>query len=294
MGWFPIKIIEETLKNTTQYGRSLNLYGEMRKHFKSRFPSLNVTRRNEKVATDTVFADTKAHGSGVKCAQIFVGRDTMVSDIYPLKSDEGYLSTLQENVQNRGAMDMIISDSAKQLVNNKVKQYLRSLVIKDWESEPGYQNQNFAERRYGTIKRKTNEVMNRTGCPPDMWFYCMEYVCYVLNHIAHKSLNYKTPLQMLTGQTTDISTLLHFTFWEEVYFSKLDTSFPSTSTEGAGHFIGIGENVGDALTFKILSRESNQVIYRSNVRSGELPQDKNKRAELVAKTYQDRVHLRSR
>ena len=142
-----------------------------------------------------------------------------------LKSDGEYLSNLQENVQSRGAMDTIISDRGKALVSNKVREYLKMLVIKDWESEPGYQNQNFAERRYGAFKSKTNELMNRTGCPPDMCFYCMEYVCYMMNHISLKSLNYQTPLQVLTGQTTYITTLLHFTFWEEIDFSKVETSF---------------------------------------------------------------------
>ena len=39
---------------------------------------MNVPRRHEPVATDTIFSDTPAVDSGVKQAQVFVGRDSLV------------------------------------------------------------------------------------------------------------------------------------------------------------------------------------------------------------------------
>ena len=62
----------------------------MRKHLKSRNPALNIPRRHEPVATDTVFSDTPAVDSGVKQAQGFVGRDTLVADAYPMKSGKHF------------------------------------------------------------------------------------------------------------------------------------------------------------------------------------------------------------
>ena len=47
----------------------------MKRHLKSRNPALNVPRRHVPVATDTIFSDTPAVDSGVKQAQVFVGRD---------------------------------------------------------------------------------------------------------------------------------------------------------------------------------------------------------------------------
>jgi hypothetical protein len=58
----------------------------MRKHFKSHFPAVNVMRRNKAVATDTVYSDTPSIDDGSKCAQIFVGRDTLVTDIYGMQT----------------------------------------------------------------------------------------------------------------------------------------------------------------------------------------------------------------
>ena len=58
----------------------------MKNHLESRNPALNIPRRHEAVATDTVFSDTRTVDSGVKQAQVFVGRDTLVADAYQMKS----------------------------------------------------------------------------------------------------------------------------------------------------------------------------------------------------------------
>ena len=69
-GWAPADIVKFTLENTTQLARE-SLYGHtLRKHYRTRFPALNVPRRHEPVATDTVFSDTPAIDNGAKHAQI--------------------------------------------------------------------------------------------------------------------------------------------------------------------------------------------------------------------------------
>ena len=255
-GWVSIDIIKKTIEYTTQYARSLHLYTDMRKHYKSRFPSLNVARRNEAVATDTIFSDTPAIDDGSRCAQFFVGRDTLVSDVYGMKSEKQFVNTLEDNIRRRGAMSKLISDRAQSEISNKAKDFLRALFIVEWQSEPHHQHQNYAERRYNTVKSKTNIILNRTGAPAYCWLLCLTYVCFLLNHLATESLQWKTPLQVLTGETSDISILMQFVFYEKVYYSRVHTSFPSQTTEELGYFVGFGESVGDAMTFKILTNES--------------------------------------
>ena len=53
-------------------------------HFKSRAQAFNIPTKNEAVATDTIFCDTPAIDSGVTVAQIFVHKDSLVSDFYPI------------------------------------------------------------------------------------------------------------------------------------------------------------------------------------------------------------------
>ena len=114
----------------------------MKRHLKTRNQALNVPRRHEPVATDTIFSDTPVVDSGVKQAQVFVGRDSLVADVYPMKSGKQFVNTLEDNIRRRGAMDKLLSDSAKTEISKKVMDILSAYHISNWHSEPYHQNQN--------------------------------------------------------------------------------------------------------------------------------------------------------
>ena len=261
-GWVHV----DTVQQSTQWGVSLPNTFPMKKHLKSRNPALNIPRRNEAVATDTVFSDTPAVDSGVKQAQVLVGRDTLVADAYPMKSGKEFVNTLEDNIRRWGAMDKLLSDSAKTEISNKVMDILRTYHISNWHSEPYHQNQNPAECRYRTIKSWTNTVMNRSGAPANCCLLCFIYVCYLLSHIACSALDGKIPLLALTGITPDISIILLFTFYQPVFYLTYDQHFPSESEKRAGYWVGFGEHCGDAMTHKILDHDTQKIIYRSAVR----------------------------
>ena len=246
----------------------------MRKHFKSRFPAFNIPRRSEEVATDTIFSDTPAIDSGVAMAQSFVGKRTLVTDVYPLKSQKQFVNTLEDNIRFRGAMTKLISDYAKVEISNKVKDILRMYHSSSWNSEPYHQNQNPAEGRYCTLKCWTNTIMNRTGAPADSWFLCMIHATYILNHLSCNILNHlscealagNVPLGMLYGVSPDISIILLYTFYQPVFDATHNQSYPSVSEERAACWVGFGEHVSDALTHKILDDDTKKILYRSALR----------------------------
>jgi hypothetical protein len=70
------------------------------------------------------------------------------------------------------------------------------------------------------------------------------YVCFLLNNTLCEAVDDIT-ICMSTGSTNDIS----FHFWEPVYYKLDDSDFPSDSREKCGHFVGISESVGHAMTF---------------------------------------------
>ena len=275
--WLPLNVIKKTFQLSTQYGRT-PASAIMKKTYRSPFPALNVKRRSEPVATDTVYADTPAIDNGSTCAQVFVGTKTFVSDVYGMKSDKQFVNSLQDNIRKRGAMDKLISDRAKAETSSRVNDILRALFIDDWQSEPYMQHQNKCENRYQTIKRQTNTLLDRTGAPPFTWLLAMTYVCFILNHTYNETLK-NIPINAATGSTCDISPLLRFHFWQPIYFNAEDKGFPSTTTETLGRFVGISENVGHAMTFKIFNPATNKVIDRSNVRAADEPNLINHRAD---------------
>ncbi|KAL7564284.1 hypothetical protein ACA910_014347 [Epithemia clementina (nom. ined.)] len=146
-GWAPAETIADTFQHTTQHGNYGDGQDYLKKHFKARNPVLNIPRRHEPVATDTIFSDTPAIDHGGKLAQVFVGRNTTVSDAYGIKSTKQFVNTLQDNIRQRGAMESLISDGGAALISQKVKDILRTLVIADYQSEPYHQHQNYAENR---------------------------------------------------------------------------------------------------------------------------------------------------
>ena len=132
----------------------------------------------------------------------------MVCDVYPMKTDKQFVNVFQDNLRRRGAMSKIISDRAKVEISIDVQNISRNYLIKDWQSEPHNQHQNAAERCYQVAKRMANILLARTGTLPYLWFLALSYVCMILNHTANASIKHAIAIQVLTGVTPDISSLL--------------------------------------------------------------------------------------
>jgi hypothetical protein len=252
----PEEKIRRTFENTTQMATNVIAGAHIKQTIKSPYPALNVRRRHEPVATDTIFADCAAvDTNGQKCAQLYVGRKSLVTDVYGMTSKSEMVNTLEDIIRRRGAMDLLISDNAPEQNSKEVKQILRELIIEHWRSEPHYQHQNFAELKWQHIKRHVNWMMNLRNVDEDAWLLCLHWVVDVMNHTAEKSLGWRPPLQVLTGQTVDISILLYFIFWDKVAFERVvDSSYSGQigsykTSEVTGRFVGFAWNVGHQLAY---------------------------------------------
>ena len=296
----PKEKIRQTFKRTTQFASNVMAGRNVLQTIKSPYPANNVWRRNEPVASDTIFADVPAVDTGgQKAAQLYIGRVSLVSDAYGMSSTEQFVNTLEDVIRKRGAMDKLITDSARVEISKRVADILRALCIDDWQSEANYQSQNFAEHRWKHIKRNVNFFMNWRNVPPNAWLLCLQWVCDVMNHTAEKSIGWRPPLQVLTGQTVDISILLCFLFWDVVYFPRYDGQHyhgqigSQKSSEIRGRFVGFSWDVGHALTFKVLTDDTKKVMSRSRMR---LAQDgeNNLKLDVEAGAVPQRIYIRSK
>ena len=212
----------------------------------------------------TSVTDTPTVNSGVKQAQLFVGKESLVSDIYPMGSVKQFVNTLGDNICRHSAMDKLISNSANNEISHKVKDILRAYNINDWQSESYHQNP--AEWRCRTIKAWANTIMKMTCASAYCWLLTFQYVCYILNHISTASLGGQVPLQLLYGVTPDISIMLLYTFYQPVIYATHDQHFPSESEECTAFWFGFAEHCGDSLTHKVLDADMFKIIYRSAIR----------------------------
>ena len=85
-GWLPADVIKQTFAMTTQYA-CLPMSTLLKKCYKSPFPALNVHRRDEPIAKDTIYSNTLAIDSGATIAQVFIGMESLVTDVYAIKTD---------------------------------------------------------------------------------------------------------------------------------------------------------------------------------------------------------------
>ena len=92
----------------------------------------------------------------------------MIIDVYGIKNEKEFVTTLQDNIRKRGAMNLLISDRARVEIGRQCKDILRAYCIKDWQSELHYQHQNFAEQKYAQIKPLVNRLLNTIGAPPSL------------------------------------------------------------------------------------------------------------------------------
>ena len=79
----------------------------LRSTLRSPNPVLNIPRRNEAVATDTLSSSVGAIDNGAKVAQIFVGVDTKVIDIFCAKSASQFPDLLMDCIRRRGRSSTI-------------------------------------------------------------------------------------------------------------------------------------------------------------------------------------------
>ena len=144
---------------------------------------------------------------------------------------------------------------------------------------------------FSVIKAWTNTIMNRTGAPAHCWLLTLQYVCYILNHISTASLGGQVPLQVLYGDTPDISIILLYTFYQPIFYAPHDQHFPSDSEERAGFWVGFAVHCGDSLTHMVLDAETLKIIYKSALRSRS-PKDPNKTLVDAGREEDHQPHLK--
>ena len=94
----PNDVIKMKLERNTQWGRMHESAYPFKMNYKVPFPAANVARWNEPIDTDTVYSDTPAVDDGSTCAHLYFRLDTLVTDVYGMKSDAEFVNTLEDTI----------------------------------------------------------------------------------------------------------------------------------------------------------------------------------------------------
>jgi hypothetical protein len=116
--------------------------------------------------------------------------------------------------------------------------------------------------------------------PSRYYDYAAEYAVDLINHTAVCRLNWRTPYEILYGDTHDIS-VFRFIFYAPVYYLEPNIQFPKANML-PGRFLGISRTTGDAFTFVITTDDGiksialhRSVIRRRDIKSNDPNADYN-------------------
>jgi len=273
LAWRPLEVVQCTLENTTQLAR-LRMRAPLHDHTKPWYPWLNRPRLHETVAMDTMFASLKAIG-GHHCAQVYWGFLSHYINMYGMKTESDSPRTLDDFTQEEGILPILRSD------NSKMQRWGIGWLkrMHDWLCQPEFTTlhnpqQNPAEMRAIKWLKDNNHILHaQTGAPNYTWLLACQYLADIHNITADETLEWKTPWEKCKMETPDISTYLQFKCWECVYYLDPGGKFPSTKQQAA-RWVGIMHNVGDALTFKLITEDTEQEIERGVVLPASYVHDK--------------------
>jgi hypothetical protein len=116
------------------------------------------------------------------------------------------------------------------------------------------------------MKRGVGREMVRSGAPKRLWDDCLVREAYVRSSTAFEifSLEGKVPDIIVKGQTSDISPLAEYAWYEWVKFRDTGQSFQD-SKEWLGRDLGPAIDIGIAISRNVL-KINGKVMFRVSVR----------------------------
>jgi hypothetical protein len=269
LGMLPEDIIRRTMDCTTQYYMNAEIENRQnpRDHIKSRFPGLRMKRQNEAVASDTFFPDVVSN-RGNTCSQFFTTLTSDRWDVYPLKTESQNGAALQDYTRKVGAPTVLKTDNAQSELSSNWTQHLRNICTASETTEPHHPWQNPAERKIGALGAMVRNAMREFKVPLSRHDYCQKWCCDVHNVVANRKLGWRSPLELNTGSTPDISKF-RFHIWEPIWYYE-PSKQPNDNLKKA-RWLGFADSSGDAFTYLIEPEDQKgphrKVLIRSNIKT---------------------------
>jgi hypothetical protein len=238
----------------------------MQRHRQSRFKHLKFPTLREIVAMDTYYGLVR-DVLGWVYGQIYYGCTSHYINVYGMKAKSCVPKTYKAFLRDEGSPTKLHCDGAAEQKLADIGEINREYGLQESFSEQKNPWQNPVETRaIKWLGQAAMKRLDRTGAPDWLWLFALAYMALVNNWTADETLGWKTPHEKRHGYTPDISALLALRFLEKIYYLDADVSYPN-SNEKAGYWLGVADNVGDCLTYYILTDDKHQVLARIVVRS---------------------------
>lgn len=162
--------------------------------------------------------------------------------------------TLATFVHEFGAPELLTFDGAAVQVGSKTRfmEVIRKSGIRYHVSGPRRLNENPTEAAIREVKKRWYRIMQKHNVPQRLWDYGITWVCETMNVTVSSSryANGRTPLEIITGITPDITEYLDFGFYDWVTFKTGGGVHPPE----LGRWLGVSHRVGSLMSYWILPR----------------------------------------
>ena len=128
--------------------------------------------------------------------------------------------------------------------------------------EPDRHNQNPCERVIIEVWRKWYRNIIRNQVTRRLWDYGMRWVCKTTQRTSTQAggIDGCIPIELVTGETVDISEYLDFRFYDQVWYHKN----AGLGERLHGRWIGVSHRIGSLMSYYILT-QTGSVISRTTV-----------------------------
>jgi hypothetical protein len=170
--------------------------------------------------TDTLFGKIVSL-RGNKCAQIFATAFAFIA-AYPMKTKADAHFALDEVFRTVGVPTRMIPDNAKELTEGEFRRKCLKAQCPILPIEPHTPNANYAEGAIRELKRLFRRQMESKRIHEAFWDSCLVYCAKTRSSCCLNipELKGQTPLSHLTGETTDISHLAEFGYFDMVILKQ--------------------------------------------------------------------------
>jgi hypothetical protein len=264
---FDDEVVKNTFLCTTQLVPNVQHENQAypKDHHVARFPILAHRRLNETVYADPIeylVDGTKEYALFISC------KVSKLRMIYPLgrkKSSKKMLDALYDFVREYGVPRTLYSDyGADCNISDAWKRFARLLVIPQRNSEPHHHESNLVERSWQEVKQRGFNVMRENVIPSKHTLSIYQHICDCMNHTAINSNDNRTPIELLTGDTPDIS-VFRFRPYQEVWYLKTKATLDQREWI-KGRFLGIAWSTGDSMCYRVVPEDKHQrILHRTTV-----------------------------
>ena len=223
------------------------------------------------VYTDTLYGRCKSL-RGNTHAQIFATPFQFVR-AFPMASKGDAHYALDDFFDQVGVPQVMIPDGAKEMTQGDFVKKCRKAQCPMHPVEAYTPNLNAAEGTIRELKRHYRRVMLETGAPEVLWDYCLEWCSLIRSHTAHniRALCGETPATMMTGDTSDISMLAEFGWYDWVWYITIQgqegqdgTKESSMGIKKLGRYLGPAIGVGEAMCGTVFT-EKGTTVHRTSI-----------------------------